>query len=125
MQDRPDLIQSELSGLAFDSLQCVFRPADIEVMYNQEPPEPVLNADIYLFVDPAAGGPQSDYAILSFQRQKGLVTVSIKDIVEWVNGVVVEKDKTDAKFSEKTIKSGNQIDGRRTGRFDKEGLYEY
>jgi hypothetical protein len=28
-----------------------------------------------LFIDPAAGGPQSDYAILTFQRQKGLVTV--------------------------------------------------
>jgi len=76
MQDRPDLIQSELSGLAFDSLQCVFRPADIEIMYSQDPPDPVLNADIYLFIDPAAGGPQSDYAILTFQRQKGLVTVS-------------------------------------------------
>lgn len=76
MQDRPDLIQSELSGLAFDSLQCVFRPADIEIMYSQDPPDPVLNADIYLFIDPAAGGPQSDYAILTFQRQKGIVTVS-------------------------------------------------
>jgi len=76
MEDRPDLIQSELTGMAFDSLQCVFRPADIEVMFTQEPPEPVLNADIYLFIDPAAGGPQSDYAILSFQRIKGLVTVS-------------------------------------------------
>ena len=75
MQDRPDLIQSELSGLAFDSLQCVFRPADIEIMYTQEPPEPTLNATIYLFIDPAAGGPQSDYAILSFQRQKGIITV--------------------------------------------------
>ena len=75
MQDRPDLIQSELSGLAFDSLQCVFRPADVDIMFSQEAPEPVLNADIYLFIDPAAGGPQSDYAILTFQRQKGLVTV--------------------------------------------------
>ena len=28
MQDRPDLIQSELAGLAFDSLQQVFRKAD-------------------------------------------------------------------------------------------------
>eukprot|EP00961_Rhodomonas_salina_P063951 859499-Rhodomonas_salina.1 len=30
MQDRQDLIQSELAGLAFDSLQQVFRPVDIE-----------------------------------------------------------------------------------------------
>jgi len=77
MQDRPDLIQSELSGLAFDSLQTVFRSCDIEMMFEQEIPDPVLNSDIYIFIDPAAGGPQSDYAILSFQRQKGLITVSI------------------------------------------------
>ena len=79
MQDRPDLIQSELSGLAFDSLQCVFRPADIEIMFNQAPPEPELNADIYMFIDPAAGGPQSDYALLTFQRVKGLITVRLGD----------------------------------------------
>lgn len=79
MQDRPDLIQSELSGLAFDSLQCVFRPVDVEVMFAQEPPEQELNADIYIFIDPAAGGPQSDYALLSFQRQKGMVTVRISN----------------------------------------------
>jgi hypothetical protein len=75
MQDRPDLIQSELAGMAFDSLQCVFRPADLDIMFSQPPPEPELNADVYIFIDPAAGGPQSDYAVLSFQRVKGLVTV--------------------------------------------------
>ena len=75
MQDRPDLIQSELAGMAFDSLQCVFRPADLDIMFSQAPPEPELNADVYVFIDPAAGGPQSDYAVLSFQRVKGLVTV--------------------------------------------------
>ena len=77
MQDRPDLIQSELSGLAFDSLQTVFRSSDIDIMFQQEPPLPTLNADVYVFIDPAAGGPQSDYALLSFQRQKGLITVRI------------------------------------------------
>lgn len=35
MQDRPDLIVSELSGLAFDSLQQAFRTCDIETMMNQ------------------------------------------------------------------------------------------
>jgi hypothetical protein len=76
MSDRPDLIQSELSGMAFDSLQVVFRSTDVEIMFTQEPPEPTLNADCYIFIDPAAGGPQSDYAVLSFQRVKGLITVS-------------------------------------------------
>lgn len=75
MQDRPDLIVSELSGLAFDSLQCVFRPADLDIMFTQRAPDPELNGDVWLFIDPAAGGPQSDYAILSFTRHKGLVTV--------------------------------------------------
>lgn len=32
MSDRPDLIQSELAGLAFDALQQCFRAADIEVL---------------------------------------------------------------------------------------------
>jgi len=76
MSDRPDLIQSELSGMAFDSLQVVFRSTDVEIMFTQEPPAPTLNADCYIFIDPAAGGPQSDYAVLSFQRVKGLITVS-------------------------------------------------
>ena len=77
MSDRQDLIQSELSGLSFDSLQVVFRSSDIEIMFTQTPPEPTLNAETFLFIDPAAGGPQSDYAILSFQRIKGLITVSL------------------------------------------------
>lgn len=75
MQDRPDLIQSELSGLAFDSLQQVFRVKDIEAMFDQEAPSTQMNEVLYVFVDPAAGGPQSDYCVLSITRWKGLVTV--------------------------------------------------
>jgi hypothetical protein len=74
-QDRPDLIESELSGLAFDSLQQVFKPEHLEVMFNQPAPAVVVNEDIHLFIDPAAGGPYSDYAMLSVTRQKGLITV--------------------------------------------------
>ena len=77
MQDRPDLIESELSGLAFDSNQQIFKTAHIEIMFGQTPPVPVLNEAVYLFIDPAAGGPQSDYAILSVTRQKGMLTVSL------------------------------------------------
>ena len=75
MQDRPDLIESELSGLAFDSLQQVFKAEHIEVMFKQPIPPPVINEDVHIFIDPAAGGPYSDYAILSVTRQKGLITV--------------------------------------------------
>ena len=79
MQDRPDLIVSELSGLAFDSLQSCFRSDDIKTIFTQEPPDYELNADIYMFIDPAAGGPMSDYAVLTFQRDKGLITVMYYD----------------------------------------------
>ena len=53
MQDRPDLIESELSGLAFDSLQQCFRPGDIDALFTQEALNPPLNDDIYLVIDPA------------------------------------------------------------------------
>ncbi len=53
MQDRPDLIESELSGLAFDSLQQCFRPGDIDIMFQQESLIPPLNDDIFLCIDPA------------------------------------------------------------------------
>jgi hypothetical protein len=77
MQDRPDLIESELSGLAFDSNQQIFKTAHIETMFEQPPPVPVLNEPVYIFIDPAAGGPQSDYAVLSVTRQKGMLTVRL------------------------------------------------
>ena len=75
MQDRPDLIESELAGLAFDAAQTVFRSTDLEVMFSQPAPPLVVNEDVHIFIDPAAGGPGSDYAILSITRHKGLVTV--------------------------------------------------
>ena len=76
MQDRPDLIQSELAGLAFDSLQQVFRKCDIEILFNSSPLPCVLGQTIWIVVDPAAGGPQSDYAVVSICRIKGCVVVS-------------------------------------------------
>lgn len=75
MQDRPDLIESELSGLAFDSLQQCYRAADIETMFTQDPPLPSLHEEIFICVDPAGGGPQSDFSFISFQRVKGQVII--------------------------------------------------
>lgn len=42
MQDRPDLIQSELSGLAFESLQQAFRKVDVDSMCALAAPDPVM-----------------------------------------------------------------------------------
>lgn len=55
MQDRPDLIQSELAGLAFDSLQQVFRKMDIALMFDTPPLEFQREQMIWLVIDPAAG----------------------------------------------------------------------
>lgn len=77
MEDRPDLIQSELAGLAFDSLQQAFAVADIDRMFEQECVVSDYAEALYTVIDPAAGGPQSDYAILTFSRKKGLITVCV------------------------------------------------
>jgi hypothetical protein len=45
-------------------------------MFNQPAPMPILNEPVYVFIDPAAGGPQSDYSVLTVTRQKGMLTVS-------------------------------------------------
>jgi len=81
MQDRPDLIESELSGLAFDSNHQIFKTAHIEIMFAQKPPQPVLNEAVHMFIDPAAGGPNSDYAVLCVTRQKGMLTVSFRQFL--------------------------------------------
>ena len=75
MQDRPDLIQSELAGLAFDAQQSIFRPGDIETMFSQSAYPNVVSEDIFIVIDPAAGGPHSDYAFVSFTRLRGSVRV--------------------------------------------------
>jgi hypothetical protein len=75
MQDRPDLIESELSGLAFDSLQQIFKNSLLDIMFTQPNPPIPLNETIHTFIDPAAGGPTSDYAVLSVFRVKGMITV--------------------------------------------------
>ena len=43
MSDRPDLIQSELSGLAFASLQQIFKASLINTMLNSPAAIPPLN----------------------------------------------------------------------------------
>ena len=75
MQDRPDLIQSELAGLAFDSLQQVFRKIDIEFAFDTAPLPMEMDQTVWIVVDPAAGGPSSDFAVLSMVRCRGCVTV--------------------------------------------------
>jgi hypothetical protein len=100
MQDRPDLIQSELAvsssrlmlfayayvhffihfplsqGLAFDALQQCFRTSDIDALLAMKPPQLEWKQPVYIIIDPAAGGPRSDFALISLIRLKGMATVS-------------------------------------------------
>jgi len=76
MQDRPDLIQSELAGLSFDSTQELFSATHLDGMFNMVGPLPPINAEIFIVCDPSAGGPGSDYAILSVTRHQGVIMVS-------------------------------------------------
>ena len=87
MQDRPDLIQSELAGLAFDSLQQVFRKPDIAIAMSLPPMPLHSNPIVFVVIDPAAGGPQSDYAVVSIVRSRGCITVSVSG--ECVSGECV------------------------------------
>ena len=77
-QDRPDLIKSELAGLAFDSLQQVFRKTDIDDLFSAQPLPFIKDQEIFVVIDPAAGGPSSDYAVVSLCRQRGIVTVRLR-----------------------------------------------
>lgn len=77
MEDRPDLIMSELSGLAYDSTQQIFKPDLLDIFFAQPAPPHVINEDVHVFIDPAAGGAFSDYCVLSVTRQKGMITVSL------------------------------------------------
>ena len=78
MVDRPDLIQSELAGLSFDSTQELFSASHLDLMFSMVGPLPPINCEISVFVDPAAGGPSSDYAILSVTRHQGVIMVSFR-----------------------------------------------
>ena len=52
VQDRPDLIQSELAGLAFDSLQQVFRKPDIKIAMSLKPFPLQQNTIVFIIIDP-------------------------------------------------------------------------
>ena len=46
------------------------------MIYELEAPPPVMYEPIFIFVDPAAGGPSSDYGIMSVVRFRGIMSVS-------------------------------------------------
>lgn len=45
------------------------------MLYELRAPVPVIYEDVFIFVDPAAGGPGSDYGIMSVTRSRGIMVV--------------------------------------------------
>ena len=78
MSDRPDLIVSEMGGVAFSSVDQCFRAVDIMRMFETTIPiEMRWDSVIYVCVDPCAGGEHSDFAVVSFVFTNGIYQVYI------------------------------------------------
>ena len=77
MSDRPDLINSELGGMAVAGTDQCFKQAYLKRMFADMMP---LNVDyshpFYVSVDPAAGGEKSDFAVISFWIHRGVYQAS-------------------------------------------------
>lgn len=82
MSDRPDLIESEMGGVAFSSCDQCFRQVDLKRMFESK-----IVLDIqwcvpfFVTVDPTAGGEHSDFAVVSFIYEYGVYQVSCALIV--------------------------------------------
>ena len=72
-----DIANFQMQGLAFDSLETVFKATDVKMMLDLEPLAVPTNSTVFVVVDPAAGGPSSDYAVVSIARVRGTVNVSL------------------------------------------------
>ena len=54
----------------------MFRKVDIKFAFETAPLDAEVDQTVWFVVVPAAGGPSSDFAVLSMSRQRGSVTVS-------------------------------------------------
>ena len=45
------------------------------MIFQLQAPVPVIYEDVFTFIDPAAGGPGSDYGIMSVTRNRGVLVV--------------------------------------------------
>jgi len=81
MSDRPDLINSEMGGVAFNSIDACFKQNDLKRMFNQSIQITIPTGNIFFVtVDPAAGGENSDFAVVSFTMLHGVYKVSFWNV---------------------------------------------
>jgi len=78
MSDRPDLINSEMGGVAFSSVDQCFKQEYLKLMFGREiSVEIAFGTTFFTCVDPAAGGENSDFAVVSFTFMYGIYVVRI------------------------------------------------
>lgn len=76
MSDRPDLIESEMGGVAFSSCDQCFRQVDLKRMFaGNFSVEIEWDTPFFITVDPTAGGEHSDFAVVSFIYTHGMYQV--------------------------------------------------
>ena len=47
------------------------------MLYELAPPSSIIYEEVFIFIDPAAGGPGSDYGIMSVTRSRGILVVCV------------------------------------------------
>jgi len=78
MSDRPDLINSEMGGVACNSVDQCFKQALLKQMFEEVIPLQIdFSSRFYVTIDPAAGGEHSDFAMVSFTCNHGVYKVFI------------------------------------------------
>lgn len=79
MSDRPDLIESEMGGVAFSSCDQCFRQVDLKRMFDSSITMSIpWETPFFVTVDPTAGGEHSDFAVVSFVYVFGVYQVLLQ-----------------------------------------------
>lgn len=78
MSDRPDLINSELGGIAAAGTEQCFKTVYLDRMFAPGTTVDVVTGqDFFVSVDPMAGGERSDFAVVSFAIRRGVYQVRL------------------------------------------------
>jgi hypothetical protein len=76
MSDRPDLIESEMGGVAFSSCDQCFRQVDLKRMFDSKILLSLkIDLPFFVTVDTTGGGEHSDFAVVSFVLLHGVYQV--------------------------------------------------
>ena len=76
MSDRPDLINSELGGVAIGNQDQCFRAVDLKRAFDEAVPMEIkMTTPFFVTIDPCAGGEHSDFALVTTVISHGVFQV--------------------------------------------------